>query len=230
MGQIIYEMSGLPGSGKSTFVNNICNSVDWLTKEQQFYYDTYHVRWGNFRTFLYILKGLDSICDITFIIKVLCDRDVTNRGMALKRIVKLFKLKGKIKSNNRYYLISEGLVQCFCEILDNVALEAMPHEQYIWEYFEKTIQRYNNVFFILLLCDAELCNNRIRNRTNVNNTIDTMKDEQRIPFLFHRKASEEYFFDIIKRTVENDRYLIINSVDNIETNSILIKNFITPSK
>lgn len=225
MGKIIFEMSGLPGCGKSTLLNEVITSTDIFEPEDSFYADTFRGKWKRLKAIKYCIIGLDITTDVRFLGRLLFNPNVDNRRRAVKCFVKLMKYKGKSKTNKKRFLLSEGYIQCFLEILDAFAYVGHKDQAYMLSYMDNYLRHSNDTFFILVNGDCSTANNRIMKRVG-SNSIDRMSSEDRSTFMKKRYENTKLVFEYIQKKAYGKKCIFIDSNESISKNASILAQYI----
>jgi len=224
MGKVLFEVSGLPGSGKSTYVNRILKDNSYFEKEENYYIDTYGSLLKRINSLKYCFRGFGGCQDFVFLLKLICDKDVNKKVIAVKKIFKIWRFWGKFELIPKDYLLSEGFIQSYLELMDCMICA---DKKYIISFFIERIKLYPKLFFVIIITDYNTAYHRIDGRVGVNNSVDQMQNMERRRFLIKRERNTDHLLYAIKKYIDPNRYILIDARDSINNNVEIIQNFIT---
>lgn len=190
MGRIVFEMSGIPGAGKTTLTYMIIDSfsdyhfltdVSFYRKKQRFI--------SRIRTLWYWL--IPRYREIKSLLKTMGRKCVVreNHMLFLKKKMSFIRCLGLynryISKNN--IALSEGVIQGLFELMDYVEVsEREMAIQYCVDILRKVKQVFPNIKFCLLILDYDVAHDRIVGRKDTNNSVDRMESKKQLQFLRKR--------------------------------------------
>lgn len=201
MGKFIFELSGVPGSGKTTLVDRLTKSFpqyDILIDYQ--FYRKQHKYLNKVRTISFWLMGKDK--EAKKILAKMRKECVQrrDRGIHLKkqlnyiRCICLYRQFG----SNFNIAISEGIFQALLELMDtvkrskeNVAIV------YCAELYRLFIEEFSYVNILVLKLDYIKANSRVNHRNDKRNSVDKLREEERIFLLEKRCRNMEILLNVI---------------------------------
>lgn len=222
-------MNGLPGCGKTSLTENINITHSKKYHFQEDFYKELTSKTGRIKTLFYCFSK-DVFIDVRFLLWILIHAETKEKKAAVKKAFKIFRFKGILKRIKNDYLLSEGYIQAFLELLDCMPDNIVDERDMIRRYFRHDIMNMNNVFFIYLYITPESTLSRIKLRNSQINTVDRMDENLRNRFIMKRHYNSvkinSYLFEILDKR----RTIRIDASDSIEENSKRLNSFLDEFK
>lgn len=194
MGKVIFELSGVPGSGKTTLVNQFTKSFPQceVLSDYQFYRKP-HKYLNKVRTIRFWLSGDIRIKKILAQMQTECvqykyRKQHLKKQLNYIRCICLYRHFG----TDFNIAISEGMFQALLELMDTVekSKETMAIE-YCAELFHLFSKEFPYVKIVALKLDYRKANFRINHRNDRHNSVDNLGEEKRVILLEKRCRNME---------------------------------------
>lgn len=224
--KVIVEFYGLPGSGKTTIVNETIKELK--DKYKVFTLDdVYFYKQGKFNELLIYIKSIIYFDNFRLIISLLrCFKSISRER--LSDSLRLLKFRYQLikfyqKENFDVLILEEGLIQ----YLTSVAYKNPLNLDQMTKLFKSTEIDAKDYYYINLFIDKHESLDRIRKRALLDkNTAkrrtDSLGDEYALTVLAVTKTN----MDLINGLIQNQKNVIISSMNTINESVNLITSFV----
>lgn len=218
------EMCGLPGSGKTTLLKSLDEKQIESFRTEEDFYRQIRTAQGRALTFFYCFSA-HFFEDLSLLFSLLRFADGSRAGV-IKKFFKLLRFKGILGRRKENFLLSEGYVQAFLEIMDGLDHDAWEKGKEIKEYFAADVKRMNSSCYVIFDTPVETAMRRISKRNDANNSIDRMQEEKRAELIRKRFDNTEKVKKCIIETKKPDQVLIIDPNNSLSENIQVLDDFI----
>lgn len=218
MGKIV-EFMGIPGSGKSTILDGVCQEL--IGQGKKVCDDTAIYDDGRFSRWIHLIRAFIDLRNMKYNVSLLLilfnSFGWKEINKVIPRYFKLVKLNGQIRSQikkNNFVVLSEGYLQVFLSMFDDGRLDVDMFKKFICLLPKK------NWILVHIVLDIDIASNRIDQRAHKDDSWRELESSCRVNKLKIRDCNNKLAASYIQN-------LLINGNDIIEKNVSSIINVLS---